>query len=800
MDKSVTSPRKLQLIVWSLSLIFSFLLGLIVYQRFHKTIYQSKNPPQQIFYHDVLHRSLNSNKLTVIKAGRNRAVYVLDTHNQRHLIPDWSTFVSLGYDVSDIKSISDAEMNSYVEGDSLDPIAEEETPPNPFSQCPCFSNAQHIANLKNSTLIKHKYHVCFVNNTIFHQYENEFHALFHSLATSSKEDPDPSTTLNRRELSYRIISDHYRDARYAELLTMTKEIEGCDLLIDLIDDIHHYKYECPEKCVPIPFTKLPIQWFEERTMATLPLDLPVTCSMTWREVFAEDGELSSHLNTSPSSLLTAEEEDSKSGKELKERNKSSLEPLDEDKKRETVQDTSTNHKKIRFIETPSEASEQNRRRLKEIPPQKVKNPVRKRFLSSDNVTQQTSPHRHYLSLHIVLKLIIERRLEECHEKEDWKYDPLLSSGTHHQSHRHHRDSQINELRNSLNQKRQVFGLIVWVGSRSRYDVLTSQIRVLTYQNLSDSSSISTNRIIAGWMASEDQYGCRIGSTLCEQLTSNHAYFHYMPTTRLDVASAGWACAQRRPLRAISHTLLLYDPTFLLVADDDTFVNMKLLTQPNFVSYVATTLSEERLLLGQLTHGKKITRRGFYYGGAGYIIGRKSIEDLNSYEIRGPPEPMTVMIDPTQMKELSLFSQILPLSEQHCPDCVKVAKKDDGEAVGEYGLSAQTAVRVIDLCVNVMSQEHTCYHSDHAITRCYVHGIYTHPLDIECGPTEVSKELGLSIGMCMGTDYCDPNVLLTCHRWKPSQENILIPENMQVSHVSAEQKTPSNSDSNGDENR
>ena len=50
----------------------------------------------------------------------------------------------------------------------------------------------------------------------------------------------------------------------------------------------------------------------------------------------------------------------------------------------------------------------------------------------------------------------------------------------------------------------------------------------------------------------------------------------MPTSRLNVAASGWACAQRRSLRAISHTLLIYDPDYLLVVDDDTFVSIDML--------------------------------------------------------------------------------------------------------------------------------------------------------------------------------------------------------------------------------
>ena len=36
------------------------------------------------------------------------------------------------------------------------------------------------------------------------------------------------------------------------------------------------------------------------------------------------------------------------------------------------------------------------------------------------------------------------------------------------------------------------------------------------------------------------------------------------------------CAQNRPLRALAHILLLYDPIYILIADDDTYINIQML--------------------------------------------------------------------------------------------------------------------------------------------------------------------------------------------------------------------------------
>lgn len=59
----------------------------------------------------------------------------------------------------------------------------------------------------------------------------------------------------------------------------------------------------------------------------------------------------------------------------------------------------------------------------------------------------------------------------------------------------------------------------------------------------------------------------------------------MPRTFIPSNSNGWVCAQRRPLRALSHVLLLYDPMYILLADDDTFVSKDILFGSEFKNYV-----------------------------------------------------------------------------------------------------------------------------------------------------------------------------------------------------------------------
>ena len=661
-------------------------------------------------------RRLAPERLKVIKTYRDRAVYVLDTNNTRHVIPDWSTFVSLGYDQREIITLRDEEMNAIPEGEPLDPIVEEKLPQNPYSQCPCFANSQYVSLMKNSSIHKPSYQVCFVNSTVLYTSRNKLQSLFKfasALPLKLEEKSEPFHGSHR--LRYVLVSSQFSESLYRKRESLTQEIEHCDLLVELVEDLSYYKYECPEKCIPIPYTKIPVRWLTEELPETLNKNLPVTCSMTWEDLLSE--------------------------------------------KKEFLRYRHQNHN-LRSLGSPA-------------------NPDVTRKLLEESITgakaiPANSHNHHITAVHVLLKLILLRRLEECHEKDDWKMftQQLVSIRT--DTTELLKQYEETKLQSFLKRKRKVFGLILWVGSRTRYSLLEDQIQVLKVQNFSNPTAISPENVIAGWLASEDQYGCRVGSTLCEEVSPSLAYFNYMPNTRLNVASAGWACAQRRPLRAISHVLLLYDPSFLLIVDDDTYVSMELIQQPKFREYILTSLKSDRMILGQLTQGRKVTRRGFYYGGSGYLIGSQTIADLNAYSVMSPKESMNKMIDPTQMRFLSVYNQILPLSQQLCPTCMKAP---EGTSVGDLGLTANLSIRMIDICVNLMSQEHTCYHSDHAISRCFIHGVYAYPLDVACGGSQISSN-GLYFGMCMGISQCQTNVQLTCHRWKPSRSNSLRPINLE----------------------
>lgn len=668
----------------------AFILGTLLISRVfiqhgNKGIQQFRMPSLRSlpsrFLADESHR-----KPRVIKTYHGKSVYLLDEDKVKHHIPDWSTFVALGFDVRDISVVSNEEMNSYVEGNQLDKI-EETITRNPSHSCPCtpfFDPAERRNSTADQSL-----NLCVVSSPSGHR-------VFDTFISGQKKS---------HHLQIRFVPPTTRQEGISEELAKT-----CDVVLDVTSNTTqaYGKYLCPEVCAPVPYTLMAEEWLTSPSQFFhSQKDVPITCSLTWRQLSEE---------------------------------------------------------------------------------------LQKKYGESGAVDIK-------LSTLSVVRAVVMRRLQECKEEIYW---PNLGHSS--------------TISRGIAPKRKVGGLIIWVGSRTRYELLEAQAAILrdeVYESTSTTTSSSssslparkmeadesvtsneatqetndvTQRVIAGWMASEDQYGCRLGSTLCEDsLIHGTNYYHYgMPQTRLNVANAGWACAQRRPLRALAHVLQLYDPDYVLLADDDTFVSIHVLRSAAFQEYLRSTLARSALILGQLSQGRKITKRGFYYGGAGYLFSRPTLDRLNGYHLFGPNQAGSYFIDFNQMLDLNMLYELGDLANRYCPECVRVTDTKVSTTTfstswqrGQLGLLANSSVRIVDLCVNTMAGEHTCFHSDHSVTRCLAHGVMADVMDISCGGTRLSDKL--TIGMCMGTDFCHPQTQLTCHRWKPNPDNYLeMPINLETS--------------------
>jgi len=221
-----------------------------------------------------------------------------------------------------------------------------------------------------------------------------------------------------------------------------------------------------------------------------------------------------------------------------------------------------------------------------------------------------------------------------------------------------------------------------------------------------------------------------GSTICKQqdpLQSN-----YMPPSNLITSGAGWGCAQRRQLRALSHVLLLYDPKlFILVVDDDTFVNTGLLYEYNHGmvwKYIKNQMHRE--VLGDVWNINH--NNSFIFGGAGFLIGRDIIKRLQSMDIYGPIKYSDSFRNPFQMNDLSILKLAYEgrgSCDESDPSCVKIITNN-----GSYtslNSIATSRLRLIDICRNLLSSENTCYHSDHALSICLIHGAYADVVHAIC---------------------------------------------------------------------
>ena len=125
-------------------------------------------------------------------------------------------------------------------------------------------------------------------------------------------------------------------------------------------------------------------------------------------------------------------------------------------------------------------------------------------------------------------------------------------------------------------------------------------------------------------------------------------------------------------------------------------------------------------------------------------------------------------DPTQMLELQIAYEAEVNSQESCPSCIaskpdNYTKEMAGWPLTRIELSGGT--RLVDACMNMMSEEHTCYPSDHALSRCLIHGAYAAVIDVDCWGVNIQTSVGdETIGFCMGIDECKYSTQFTCHRW------------------------------------
>lgn len=280
-------------------------------------------------------------------------------------------------------------------------------------------------------------------------------------------------------------------------------------------------------------------------------------------------------------------------------------------------------------------------------------------------------------------------------------------------------------------RRKVQSVIIWIGNTERYARILNQHEALREASFHDSQAV------IGWGATDSLYACSEGTMKC--IGDNKRFAGMLPKSDVNFMPPGWGCAQRRPLRSLSHVLSLFDPQYVVLLDDDTFLNFPLL-RLKYDSMIARNLSMESSYMGEAMGrtGDKghISKVGFFVGGSGYIIGRNVIQRLVSKEVAlfGFESELYKNLKASfqslvkdiaeddsrsthQVWHLSLVADALRTSLSLCPKpSIGVDKRlqEMSQCVLNLGDAksknfASIAVRLIDFCVNMMANDNTCQH-------------------------------------------------------------------------------------------
>lgn len=290
-------------------------------------------------------------------------------------------------------------------------------------------------------------------------------------------------------------------------------------------------------------------------------------------------------------------------------------------------------------------------------------------------------------------------------------------------------------------RRKVLSVVIWIGSQQNYHIMENQALMLHQETYH--ASLSS---VIGWAATDELYPSRPGSAKC--LSSNKRYAGYLTNSAVNFMPKGWGRAQRRPLRALSHVLLLFDPEFIVIADDDTLFNFPLFR----MKYLPMLLpphgnwSQHAMIIGEMM-GRTglqghLSVHGMFIGGSGYILNRPLLQQLHGNKIHSfgltidAKQSLSsdyITDDPYRSKShiwhLSVLREGIEMASKFCPEaspksCVVINEADlkptsSEKTVGKGGIAYVTpngrneqielAVRVVDFCANLMANEHTCQH-------------------------------------------------------------------------------------------
>jgi len=188
-------------------------------------------------------------------------------------------------------------------------------------------------------------------------------------------------------------------------------------------------------------------------------------------------------------------------------------------------------------------------------------------------------------------------------------------------------------------------------------------------------------------------------------------------------SFGWKCAQRRPLRALAHALALFNPKYVFLGDDDTYVNFHLLQQFRLYGMDHGMDTEE------VVYASRFCTRGceFYlYGGSGYLFGQAVVELLigdrlitrSNWTLHEEHAKSALLYHILLRAEASDKVRVHRLQNRSSSvnSCIV---KDVANTKADDTVRVRS--RLVDLCAELLSGEQTCLHSDHAVSQCLQFG-------------------------------------------------------------------------------
>ena len=321
-------------------------------------------------------------------------------------------------------------------------------------------------------------------------------------------------------------------------------------------------------------------------------------------------------------------------------------------------------------------------------------------------------------LNILLKEVFFRRIQECFE-----YVKIPKRLRHH--HFGEKGTIHGDIEGEAFLPRKVKALVIWVGSASNLQLITDQAEVLSNQPNYGMDTVSA------WAATDELYNCNENTTQC---FGGNGRYKYLPHSAINVNKFGWRCAQRRPLRALAHVLQLFDPSLVVLLDDDTYLNYPLLVE-RFGSYLFNDMATKPIYMGEFigktgVHGH-LSMEGIFAGGAGYILGHRVLQILNGRQTRffgfeGVGTSALTSVDLSdgirsdpQIRHLSLLAEAMTAQSGNqcqqskgsgsCMPGLRTIHETHLVHKNESALFVPIGVRLIDLCVNLMANEHACHH-------------------------------------------------------------------------------------------